>query len=145
MEKKYNIVLGLMIFFFLIIVGVALAWGLGIIGLKDDGAENSNVIIDDSTKQDIVLDNNVEKEDNTENDKPEQTLSLAEIEELNKEYTYNYISACAAGSATSRAGKIMGYKSYEEIDSHFTNEKIEDLYIVTDIDYSSFTDRLSYL
>ena len=33
-DKKYNIVLGLMIFFFLLLVGVCLAWGLGFIGLK---------------------------------------------------------------------------------------------------------------
>lgn len=33
-DKKYNVVLGLMIFFFLIIVGVSIAWGLGYIGLK---------------------------------------------------------------------------------------------------------------
>jgi len=32
-DKKYNIVLGLMIFFFLLFVGVCLAWGLGYIGL----------------------------------------------------------------------------------------------------------------
>ena len=35
-DKKYNIILGLMIFFFILFVGVCIAWGLGIIGLKDN-------------------------------------------------------------------------------------------------------------
>lgn len=33
-DKKYNVVLGLMIFFFLVIVGVSIAWGLGYIGIN---------------------------------------------------------------------------------------------------------------
>ena len=33
-DKKYNIILGLMIFFFVIIVGIAIAFGLGYIGIK---------------------------------------------------------------------------------------------------------------
>lgn len=52
MEKKYNIVLGLMIFFFLIIVGVALAWGLGYIGIN-----KSTTTIDNNTSS--LSENNI--------------------------------------------------------------------------------------
>jgi len=46
-DKKYNIVLGIIIFLFILVVGFAIAWGLGIIGLKDSGekvANNHNVV-----------------------------------------------------------------------------------------------------
>lgn len=33
-DKKYNAILGIMIFLFLIILGVALAWGLGYISIN---------------------------------------------------------------------------------------------------------------
>ena len=35
-DKKYNAILGIMIFLFLIVLGVALAWGLGYIGIKGE-------------------------------------------------------------------------------------------------------------
>ena len=33
-DKKYNVVLGLMIFFFLLLVGVCVSWGLGLISVN---------------------------------------------------------------------------------------------------------------
>jgi len=33
-DKKYTLVLGLMIFFFILFVGVCVAWGLGFIGIN---------------------------------------------------------------------------------------------------------------
>jgi len=148
MDKKYNIVLGLMIFFFLIIVGVALAWGLGYIGLKDSAENKDNTNIDTPIKEDVAIDNNIEKEDSTndtESNKNESSLTLSEIEKLNKEYVTMYYSAFCGGSPEVRVQKIMGYNSYSEMESHYTSGVIEDMYKVTDIDYLIFESKLSNL
>lgn len=47
-DKKYNLVLGLMIFFFLIIVGASVAWGLGYIGVNKNSI-NENYEANNST------------------------------------------------------------------------------------------------
>lgn len=54
-DKKYNVILGLMIFFFIIIVGVGIAWGLGYIGLNKNsisedkaGYESNNSTIENN-------------------------------------------------------------------------------------------------
>ena len=60
-DKKYNMVLGLMIFFFIIIVGVCIAWGLGIISINKTNSKkiaNSNTIISS-------IDDNMSKNENT--------------------------------------------------------------------------------
>ena len=62
-DKKYNIVLGLMIFLFVIVVAVCLAWGLGIIGIKrnkviektNENQENITEIVREVEKQ-VALD-----------------------------------------------------------------------------------------
>lgn len=41
-NKKYNVILGLMIFFFIIIMGVVLAFSLGIFSINADKTENSD-------------------------------------------------------------------------------------------------------
>ena len=61
-DKKYNVILGLMIFFFILFVGISIAWGLGFIGIKSnvDSTTNNteNVINSDSNK----LENNSSNE-----------------------------------------------------------------------------------
>jgi len=75
-DKKYNIVLGIMIFLFILVVGAAVAWGLGIIGLKnDDVKENSN--------SNNVIEDNIDMNNNE--DKKEQLISNIE-EAVLKEY-----------------------------------------------------------
>ena len=148
MEKKYNIVLGLMVFFFIIIVGGALAWGLGYIGLKDSAGDENNTNIDTPIKEDVAIDNNIEKEDSTndtESNKNESSLTRSEIEELNKKYVSLYLSAIAAGSPEGRVAAIMGYSSYQELESHYTETVVDEMYKVMDIEYSDFTSKLSAL
>lgn len=75
-DKKYNIVLGIMIFLFILVVGFAIAWGLGIIGLKDNEVKANN--------NDNVVEDNVDVNTNGE-DKEEQLISSIE-ETVLKEY-----------------------------------------------------------
>lgn len=51
-DKKYNIVLGIMIFLFILLVGIAIACGLGVIGLKD------NSILTDNEKESSEIESN---------------------------------------------------------------------------------------
>lgn len=81
-DKKYNIVLGLMIFFFILVVGISLAWGLSSIGKKSDENEvekqNSNIVNENES-----LD--VEKQENntsSENKKQENENVLNEAKTI---------------------------------------------------------------
>lgn len=62
-DKKYNIVLGIMIFLFILVVGFAIAWGLGIIGLKDNDvkANNNNPIENNVDVNEEQLISNIEE------------------------------------------------------------------------------------
>lgn len=161
-DKKYNVVLGLMIFFFLIIVGVSIAWGLGYIGIKNNEVNNDNLSSNNQTVNNsgtndspkiennsgnVVNNNNNKEESNTGNvvNNNTKTLSPSEVESLNKQYSTMYLSAISAGSPEERVQKIMGYASYAEMDSHYTTTVVDGLYKVTDIDYSTFTEKLVYL
>ncbi len=71
-DKKYNIVLGLMIFFFILVVGISLAWGLSSIGKKSNESEvekqnsgvvNENKTIEDEKGQNNSNNENVKQED----------------------------------------------------------------------------------
>ena len=77
-DKKYNVVLGLMIFFFVIIVGVCLAFGLGIITIGKDknlnseaGSTNTNVV------NQSVTNNTSKKTTDEEKEVDEMTVELA--------------------------------------------------------------------
>ncbi len=56
-----------------------------------------------------------------------------------------YLSAISVGSPEGRVKVIMEYSSYEEMDSHYTDTIVEEIYKVTDIDYINFTNKLSSL
>ena len=71
-DKKYNVVLGLMIFFFILFVGVCVAWGLGFIGLKTNAdstnTNNENVVNNDTNKEiDNITSTNKSENTNTTN------------------------------------------------------------------------------
>ena len=56
-NKRYNVVLGIMIFLFIIVIGVALAWGIGYIGVKTSDGE-----FDDQNKlntENVLTNNNL--------------------------------------------------------------------------------------
>lgn len=59
-DKKYNLVLGLMIFFFILFVGVCVAWGLGFIGLKTN-TDSTNPNNENAVNNDITEDTNVQE------------------------------------------------------------------------------------
>jgi len=66
-DKKYNVVLGLMIFFFILVVGISLAWGLSSISKEDNSEDTKTENVEKnnaSQKEEIVKDNNVSKENN---------------------------------------------------------------------------------
>ncbi len=68
MEKKYNIVLGLMIFFFIIIVGITIAWGLGYIGVNKNSTVIDNSNPSTSKSDTIVNEGVIENSDKKENE-----------------------------------------------------------------------------
>lgn len=165
-DKKYNMILGFMIFFFIISIGFCIAWGLGYIGLQKNSTDEINIsggnINEADISKDNVSDGNVISNDKTANDtlledKPQtgnnsgntanntKTLSANEVEQLNKEYATKYISVMSAGSPEERVQLIMNYSSYTEMNSHYTTVVVEDLYKVTDIDYSTFIGKMDYL
>lgn len=68
MDKKYNAVLGIMIFLFIIVVGVAIAWGLGVIGIKEDYAKmDKQTSINQNDNNAVKVENNITKEEEKEN------------------------------------------------------------------------------
>jgi len=66
-DKKYNIVLGLMIFFFILFVAVCIAWGLGFIGINKSNVEtNDNEFSSaDNIKKEEIEDESQNKIENT--------------------------------------------------------------------------------
>ncbi len=70
-DKKYNVVLGLMIFFFILFVGISLAWGLSSIGKKT--TENK---VDKQDNQ--IVSENDEKKDKAAAEKEAEEKAAAE-------------------------------------------------------------------
>ncbi len=74
-DKKYNIVLGIMIFLFIVVIGIGIAWGLGYIGIKSNDVDtniNNNLIENDHVN---VPDKETENETINTNDKEEQVTN----------------------------------------------------------------------
>lgn len=85
-DKKYNIVLGLMIFFFILVVGISLAWGLSSIGKKssesETNAQNSEIVnVNESDNKENVKDTS----SNKNNDEIKEQITAIEKNAI-KEY-----------------------------------------------------------
>ncbi len=89
-DKKYNVVLGLMIFFFILVVGISLAWGLSSIGKKTNNNEiekqnsniaNKNEISDVEKVEDDVTSEN-KKQENTSNSNSNKNESQNKVEKI---------------------------------------------------------------
>ena len=78
-DKKYNLILGLMIFFFIILVAGCLAWGLGYISFGKVSTKNSNNM---DNKADVSVANNSETKKDAKNS----------LEEAYKKYDFNWLS-----------------------------------------------------
>lgn len=64
-KKKYNLILGIMIFLFIIVVGVSIAWGLGYIGVKSNENELSDQSNLNETNNEVVENNkNIQSNEN---------------------------------------------------------------------------------
>lgn len=79
-DKKYNVILGIMILLFLIVVGIAVAWGLGIIGLKDNNAQENN------NGKENNLGNNIENQKEQEISDIEEAVLIEYIEKIYKRH-----------------------------------------------------------
>lgn len=66
-DKKYNVILGLMIFFFVLVVGISLAWGLSSINKSSKGIEiekqNSNIVTENINTENQESTNNIISDD----------------------------------------------------------------------------------
>lgn len=94
-DKKYNLVLGLMIFFFILFVGVCVALGLGFIGIKSNvdstANNNTNIVNNDSEKSEDNSSNEIlEVEENNTN--KYELFSTNLKEEFSKFDSHNYSS-----------------------------------------------------
>lgn len=75
-DKKYNIVLGLMIFFFILFVGVCVAWGLSY--MADNKTTSNN--IKETEKNDIIVQEETSNTTNNSNIKYPLDISLEDDE-----------------------------------------------------------------
>jgi len=133
-DKKYNVVLGLMIFFFILVVGISLAWGLSSISKEDNSEDTKTENVEKnnaSQKEEIVKDNNVSKENNDvvtqnnvvkENTKQETTTNnttSSKKEEVNNSSEKNTTN-------TVKVEENVQPKEEEKIETENTDEKIKD-------------------
>ena len=138
-DKKYNIILGLMIFLFILFVGICIAWGLGIISINTNKTTNNNTSYVPDNKE--TVQSNVPSVNNEEN-----ILTESEVETLNKKYIDSVFGVMFAGSTEGMFSEIMGEDySYEKMASHYTGKIIDEKYKVTDIDYNIFINKMPYL
>lgn len=79
-DRKYNVVLGIMILLFLIIIGIAVAWGLGVIGLRENNEGVNDNIVEDS------IDVNVEDKEEQEISSIEETVLKEYIEKIYRRF-----------------------------------------------------------
>jgi len=106
-DKKYNVVLGLMIFFFILFVGVCIAFGLGVITINNESSDVDSQVNQNNletqtsikeTNEVIVSQTNTNKESTPKKEETKTLLnnaSLLEISDkkcLNDSYgrTYKY-------------------------------------------------------
>lgn len=133
MEKKYNIVLGLMIFFFIIVVGVAVAWGLGYIGFNNnvDDDKDNNVVINEQEKTDN--DKEEKQEDKIEADKNNDIGKLSVEEKKNLltvRYDFNENKGkCQQGDCDLYFKAHLPKLNLNTETANNINFKIKDLYI----------------
>ena len=81
-DKKYNLVLGLIIFFFVLLVGVCLAWSLGYIGINNKNQSNNDLPNinqeNNNDSEENILDNN----DNSINNNNINNINNTETESI---------------------------------------------------------------
>lgn len=100
-DKKYNIILGLMIFFFILVVGISLAWGLSSINKDSNKNEvekqNSNTADENESVDVKKEENNASSENKNESqNQVEQITNLERVsieEYIGKIYLYGTIGA----------------------------------------------------
>ncbi len=70
-----------MIFFFVLVVAGCLAWGLGLIGLKNNELKSDNINSNDQASENIVQKekSQIENTNTTVNNTSEVTLTMSEI------------------------------------------------------------------
>jgi len=74
-DKKYHIILGVMLFLFIIFVGICIAFGLGVIGTNSNESntidkEQENIAIDDDNKENIINEETNNTNENVESTTP---------------------------------------------------------------------------
>ncbi len=96
-DKKYNVILGLMIFFFIIIIGVGIAWGLGYIGLNKNSISEDNVgyesdnrtIENNQVKVEEQASNKVNNQTNIANNTVKNTITKVSLLQLDSSKCLN--------------------------------------------------------
>ena len=87
-DKKYNIVLGVMIFLFIVVVGIVIAWGLRNVGVKTSGSTNDNTAGITNNDTSINSENvNVESTQNKDENVKEVIKEVAVSKMLEFDYT----------------------------------------------------------
>lgn len=89
-DKKYNVVLGLMIFFFILVVGISLAWGLSSINKNSNEDEvdkqTSNIVNENESvdvgKQENNTSSENKKQENANNSSSNKNESQNKVEQL---------------------------------------------------------------
>lgn len=92
-DKKYSIILGIMILLFLIVVGIAIAWGLGYIHFGKQGANSNEVSsgIVDNNDDDISSESTKNPDEESQNQQPVKDNKDA-LKEAYKKYDFDWVS-----------------------------------------------------
>lgn len=152
-DKKYNLVLGLMIFFFVLLVGVCLAWGLGYIGINNKNQSNNDLPNinqeNNNNSEENILDNNENinnSNNNNSNNKAEtesitsdiKKLSVAEKKELIKANidVNSYKGKCQQGDCDLYLKAHLPKINLETETVKNINFKLKDIYITANEYYN---------